>query len=70
MADAKREIKSVIRSRALLIVPEWPNMKKIEKQPLIKNVEVIPRAIFKMSRVGSLKNAKERNGELMITSSQ
>lgn len=45
-------------------------MKKIEKQPLIKNVEFIPRAIFKTSRVGSLKNAKERNGELTITSSQ
>ena len=52
----------MLLARALLIVPEWPNMKKIEKQPLIKNVEFIPRAIFKTSRVGSLKIAKERNG--------
>lgn len=30
----------------------------------------MPRVIFKTSRVGSLKNAKERNGELTIRSSQ
>ena len=54
----------------MLIIPKWPNMKRIEKQPLIENVEVMPRVIFKTLRVGSLKNAKERNGELTIRSSQ
>lgn len=55
----------------MLIIPKWPNMKNIEKQPLIENMEVIPRAVFKTSRVGSLKNAMERNGELTtIRSSQ
>lgn len=44
-----QEKKSFIGTRSLLNVPEWPNMRRIEKQPLTGNMEVIRRAGFKSS---------------------